>query len=231
MRMIRQAREAVQVTLSEFDFKQVMILVIYFSLSSGWRATGTVGHNILTRNHWTRHWRYSENTWALHIYLQEQDREQQWLGRTFYPSDTSLSVLDDAQISQSNFWTWVKFKQDAIDWKGTWNSPLQVAASNIQTILIKRDKMGVVIHALYADDLLHFTNNKVHIKTSRNSSRRVSMSKQDLSGFILEIRSLWITKNWLLFWIRQKMSKSSSIGSIWQIVFLSQHWYFSVYPC
>ncbi len=52
----------------------------------------------------------------------------------------------------------VKFKQEVIDWfKGNG----YLAANDAQTIWIKRDKMGVIIHALYADDFLHFTNNKV----------------------------------------------------------------------
>jgi hypothetical protein len=52
----------------------------------------------------------------------------------------------------------VKFKQEVIDWfKGNG----YLAANDAQTIWIKRDKMGVIIHALYADDFLHFTNHKV----------------------------------------------------------------------
>jgi hypothetical protein len=52
----------------------------------------------------------------------------------------------------------VKFKQEVIDWfKGNG----YIAANDAQTIWIKRDKVGVIIHALYADDFLHFTNNKV----------------------------------------------------------------------
>ena len=51
----------------------------------------------------------------------------------------------------------MKFKQEVIDWfKGNG----YLAANDAQTIWIKRDKMGVIIHALYADDFLHFTNNK-----------------------------------------------------------------------
>jgi hypothetical protein len=51
----------------------------------------------------------------------------------------------------------VKFKQEVIDWfKGNG----YLAANDAQTIWIKRDKMGVIIHALYVDDFLHFTNNK-----------------------------------------------------------------------
>jgi hypothetical protein len=52
----------------------------------------------------------------------------------------------------------VKFKQEVIDWlKGNGH----LAANDAQSIWIKRDKTGVIIHALYADDFLHFTNNKV----------------------------------------------------------------------
>jgi hypothetical protein len=52
----------------------------------------------------------------------------------------------------------VKFKQEVIDWfKGNGYSP----ANDAHTIWIKRDKSGVIIHALYADDFLHFTSNKV----------------------------------------------------------------------
>ena len=52
----------------------------------------------------------------------------------------------------------VKFKQEVIDWfKGNG----YLAANDAQTIWIKRNKTGVIIHALYADDFLHFTNNKV----------------------------------------------------------------------
>ncbi len=52
----------------------------------------------------------------------------------------------------------VKFKQEVIDWfKG--NGFL--AANDPQTIWVKRDKMRVISHVLYADDFLHLTNNKV----------------------------------------------------------------------
>jgi hypothetical protein len=52
----------------------------------------------------------------------------------------------------------VKFKQEVIDWlKGNG----YLAANNAQIIWIKRDKMEVIIHALYADDFLHFTKSKV----------------------------------------------------------------------
>jgi hypothetical protein len=48
--------------------------------------------------------------------------------------------------------------EEMIDWfKGNG----YLAANDAQTIWIKRDRMGVIIHALYADDFLHFTNNKV----------------------------------------------------------------------
>ena len=51
----------------------------------------------------------------------------------------------------------VKFKQEVMVWfKENGYSP----ANDAQTIWIKRDKCGVIIHALYADDFLHFTNNK-----------------------------------------------------------------------
>ncbi len=51
----------------------------------------------------------------------------------------------------------VKFNQKVIDWfKGNG----YLAANDAQTIWIKRDKMIAIIHALYADDFLHFTNNK-----------------------------------------------------------------------
>jgi hypothetical protein len=52
----------------------------------------------------------------------------------------------------------VKFKQEVIDW---FKANGYLAANDAQTIWIKRDKLGVLIHALYADDFLHFTNNKV----------------------------------------------------------------------
>ena len=51
----------------------------------------------------------------------------------------------------------VKFKQEVIDWFKT-NG--YVPANDAQTIWIKRDKSGVIVHALYADDFLHFTSNK-----------------------------------------------------------------------
>jgi hypothetical protein len=51
----------------------------------------------------------------------------------------------------------VKFKQEVIVWfKDNGHSP----ANDAQTIWVKREKTGVIIHALYADDFLHFTNNK-----------------------------------------------------------------------
>jgi hypothetical protein len=82
----------------------------------------------------------------------------------------------------------VKFKQEVIDWFNLKGNGY-LAANDAQTIWIKRDKMGVIIHALYADDFLHFTNNKaVFIKTSRNSLRRGLMSKQDHFVFISKIR-------------------------------------------
>jgi hypothetical protein len=67
----------------------------------------------------------------------------------------------------------VKFKQEVIDWiKGNG----YLAANDAQTIWIKRDKMGVIIHALYADDFLHFTNNKVMYQDfQKNRSRSVLM--------------------------------------------------------
>ena len=51
----------------------------------------------------------------------------------------------------------VKFKQEVIDWLKT---NLYIAANDAQTIWIKLTKHGLVIHAIYADDFLHFTNNK-----------------------------------------------------------------------
>jgi hypothetical protein len=51
----------------------------------------------------------------------------------------------------------VKFKQGVIDWfKGNG----YLAANDAQTIWIKRDKMGVIIHALYAGSFFHFTKSK-----------------------------------------------------------------------
>ncbi len=47
----------------------------------------------------------------------------------------------------------VKFKQEVGK-----RAPCSQWCSNYW---IKRDKMGVIIHALYADDFLHFTNNEV----------------------------------------------------------------------
>ncbi len=42
-------------------------------------------------------------------------------------------------------------------------SQQDLAANDAQTIWIKRDKMGMIlqVHALYAVDFLHFTNNTV----------------------------------------------------------------------
>ena len=51
----------------------------------------------------------------------------------------------------------VKFKQEVIDWL---KANGYIAANDAQTIWIKRTKHGLVIHAIYADDFLHFTNNK-----------------------------------------------------------------------
>ena len=51
----------------------------------------------------------------------------------------------------------IKFKQEVIAWfKANGYTP----ANEAQTIWIKRDRNGIVIHAIYADDFLHFTNNK-----------------------------------------------------------------------
>ena len=51
----------------------------------------------------------------------------------------------------------IKFKQEVIVWfKANGYTP----ANEAQTIWIKRDKNGLLIHAIYADDFLHFTNNK-----------------------------------------------------------------------
>ena len=89
----------------------------------------------------------------------------------------------------------VKLKQEMIDW---FKANGYLAANDAQTIWIKRDKLGVLIHALYADDFLNFTNNKVLYQDFQKqslSSGSVLTSKQDLSECILEIRSQWITES------------------------------------
>jgi hypothetical protein len=86
----------------------------------------------------------------------------------------------------------VKFKQEVIDWfKGNG----YLAANDAQTIWIKRDKMGVIIHALYADDFLHFTNNKALYQDFQKQFKRRLMSKQDQLVFIWEIRYQWIMQS------------------------------------
>jgi hypothetical protein len=51
----------------------------------------------------------------------------------------------------------VKFKQEVIAW---FKANAYTSANEAQTIWIKRDKGQVLIHAIYADDFLHFTNDK-----------------------------------------------------------------------
>ena len=52
----------------------------------------------------------------------------------------------------------MNFKQEVITWfKAHW----YVSANDAETISLIRDqKGGVLIHALYADDFLHFSNDK-----------------------------------------------------------------------
>jgi hypothetical protein len=52
----------------------------------------------------------------------------------------------------------VKFKQEVIVW---FKANAYTPANEAQTIWIKRDKNRVLIHAIYADDFLHFSNDKV----------------------------------------------------------------------
>ncbi len=51
----------------------------------------------------------------------------------------------------------LKFKQEVIE---CFKAHQYTPANDAQTIWIKRDATGVIIHALYADDFLHFNNNK-----------------------------------------------------------------------
>ncbi len=63
----------------------------------------------------------------------------------------------------------VKFKQEVIDW-----FKLQgfTAANDAETIWFKRANDRVLIHALYADDFLHFTNCSVLYQDFQKQFRR-----------------------------------------------------------
>ena len=57
----------------------------------------------------------------------------------------------------------VKFKQEVITW---FKAHGYVSANDAETIWLIRDQKGsVLIHALYADDFLHFTNDKILFKS------------------------------------------------------------------
>ena len=57
----------------------------------------------------------------------------------------------------------MKFKQEVITW---FKAHGYVAANDAETIWLLRDKKGgVIIHALYADDFLHFTNDRAFFKS------------------------------------------------------------------
>ena len=76
-----------------------------------------------------------------------------------------------------------------------------ITVNDAQTIWIKQDKVpvGVIIHALYADDFLHFTNNKVLYQDFQKQFRKSFDVKTGSVGVCLgldlEIRSRWITES------------------------------------
>jgi hypothetical protein len=76
----------------------------------------------------------------------------------------------------------VKFKPGVIDWfKGNG----YLAANDAQTIWIKRDKMGVIIHAIYAGGFLHFTKSKALYQDFQKQFRKHFDVKTGLVGVYL----------------------------------------------
>ncbi len=86
--------------------------------------------------------------------------------------------------------------------------------------------MEVTIHALYADDFLHFTNNKALYQDFQKKFNKSFDVKTRSIGVYLGNPISGSTQSWLLIWIRLSFLSVSK----WQTVFLFLLPWFSVYP-
>ena len=79
----------------------------------------------------------------------------------------------------------IKFKQELIQW---FQEQQYTPANEAKTIWIKRVNDKLIIHALYADDFLHFTNSSSLYQQFQKLSNQNLISKLDMCSFTLEIK-------------------------------------------